>query len=178
MIASRLVPPVSDDSDEARSLLHALRAEVRAFVVAQRREGRIPPRVDSWLTGWDEEFTFGGEDLDLSARVGRRHPVVYLPRAEITHYGRVSTRQHIGYASSNMAAGFVRYLRKSGCSRKGMLAYKLLVTLDVPVQFVGKGIQYLCRRLRGRKSKADKSLLAMRGFGHFLLKGWWPFWRA
>jgi hypothetical protein len=57
MIASRLVPPVSDDSDDARSLLHALRAEVRAFVVAQRREGRIPPRVDSWLTGWDEEFT-------------------------------------------------------------------------------------------------------------------------
>jgi N-acetylglucosaminyl-diphospho-decaprenol L-rhamnosyltransferase len=128
--------------------------------------------------GWDEAFTFGGEDLDLSARVGRRHPVVYLPRAEITHYGRVSTRQHIGYASSNMAAGFVRYLRKSGCSRKGMLAYKLLVTLDTPVQFVGKGVQYVCRRLRGRKEKAAKSLLAMRGFGHFLLKGWLPFWRA
>ena len=32
--------------------------------------------------------------------------------------------------------------------------------------------------LSWRRGKAEKSLLAMRGFGHFLLKGWWPFWRA
>jgi alkylation response protein AidB-like acyl-CoA dehydrogenase len=74
MIASRLVPPVSDDSDEARSLLHALRAEVRAFVVAQRREGRIPPRVDSWLTGWDEEFTHA---LAAMGWLGMTVPVEY-----------------------------------------------------------------------------------------------------
>jgi GT2 family glycosyltransferase len=127
--------------------------------------------------GWDEEFTFGGEDLDLSVRVNREARVVYLPEAEITHYGRVSTRQHIGYASSQMMIGFARYLRKTGCSRLALGLYKLVVTLDAPVQIVGKGLQYLWRRLRGRKD-AEKSRLALHGFAHFLLKGLVPFWRA
>jgi GT2 family glycosyltransferase len=127
---------------------------------------------------WDENFTFGGEDLDLSFRVSRRYPVVYLPSVEITHYGRVSTRQHIGYVSSHMTVGFASYLRKSGCSSAGLFLYKLFVTLDAPVQFVGKALQYLWRRARGRKEKAYKSLLAMKGFGHFLRSGLVEFWRA
>jgi GT2 family glycosyltransferase len=127
---------------------------------------------------WDEDYTFGGEDLDLSTRVGREYPVVYFPQAEITHYGRVSTRQHIGYAYSNMTAGFARYLRRSGCSRGALLTYKLMVTLDAPIQLVSKGLQYLWRRLRGRRGKAEKSLLALRGVGHFLGKGLVPFWKA
>ncbi len=127
--------------------------------------------------GWDEDFAFGGEDLDLSVRVNRVARVVYLPEAEITHYGRVSTRQHIGFASTQMMIGFARYLRKTGCSRPALALYKLVVTLDAPVQIVGKGLQYLWRRLRGHKDAA-KSLLAVRGFTHFLLKGLVPFWRA
>jgi GT2 family glycosyltransferase len=128
--------------------------------------------------GWDEEFAFGGEDMDLSVRVGREARVVFHPEAEITHYGRMSTRQHIGYASSQMTIGFARYLRKTGCSRAGLALYKLVVTLDAPVQFVAKGLQYLWRRLRGRHKDAEKSRLALKGFGHFLLRGLIPFWRA
>jgi N-acetylglucosaminyl-diphospho-decaprenol L-rhamnosyltransferase len=128
--------------------------------------------------GWDEDFVFGGEDLDLSVRVRRQGELVYLPEAEVTHYGRVSTRQHIGYASSQMMIGFARYLRKTGCPRALLALYKLVVTLDAPVQFVGKGLQYCWRRLRGRHTLARKSLLALRGFGHFLLRGLVPFWRA
>jgi GT2 family glycosyltransferase len=128
--------------------------------------------------GWDEDFTFGGEDLNQSARVGPHYQIVFHPAVEITDYGRVSTRQHIGYASSNMAVGFLRYLRKRGYSWPALLAYKLVVTLDAPVQFVGKGLQYLWRRGRSRRTKAEKSLLALRGLGHFLVKGWIPFRRA
>jgi hypothetical protein len=116
--------------------------------------------------------------LDLSLRVGRNRPVVYHPSVEITHYGRVSTRQHIGYASSQMAVGFVRYLRKSGCPGWGLLAYKLVVSLDAPAQLLVKGVQYLWRRARGQRDKADKSLLAFRGFWHFLTRGLVAFWRA
>lgn len=128
--------------------------------------------------GWDEDFTFGGEDLDLSTRVGRHYRIVYHPGAEITHFGRVSTRQHIGFASSHMAIGFLRYLRKSGYSWPVLTLYKLIVTLDAPLQVVGKGSQYLWRRLRGRRSKAEKTLLAMRGQLYFLVHGLVPFWRA
>jgi hypothetical protein len=110
--------------------------------------------------------------------VGQQAEVVYLPQVELTHFGRVSTRQHIGFASTNMAIGFARYLRKSGCSRLALVAYKLLVTLDAPLLFAAKGLEYLGRRLAGRRGKAEKSLLALRGVGHFLVKGLLPFWRV
>ncbi|HKI31327.1 MAG TPA: glycosyltransferase family 2 protein [Gemmataceae bacterium] len=138
----------------------------------------LPREVFSTCGAWDEDFAFGGEDIELSARVSRHYDIVYLPSVEITHYGRVSTRQHIGFASTNMAIGFARYLRKSGCSPAGLTLYKLMVTLDAPLQMADKAFQYLWRRLRGRKDKADKSLLALRGLGHFFLKGLVPFWRA
>jgi hypothetical protein len=138
----------------------------------------LPREVFFACGGWDEEFVFGGEDLDLSARVGRRHQVIYHPAVEITHYGRVSTRQHIGYVSSNMAIGFLRYLRKSGYSRPTLLLYKVVVTLDAPVQLVGKSLQFIWRWARGRRTKAEKTLLALRGLGHFLVKGLVPFWQA
>jgi N-acetylglucosaminyl-diphospho-decaprenol L-rhamnosyltransferase len=128
--------------------------------------------------GWDEDFTFGGEDLDLSTRVSRHYQIVYHPGVEITHFGRVSTRQHIGFASSHMAIGFLRYLRKCGYSWPVLTLYKLIVTLDAPLQVIGKGAQYLWRRLRGRRAKAEKTLLAMRGQLYFLAHGLVPFWRA
>lgn len=138
----------------------------------------IPRSVFLASGGWDEDFTFGGEDIDLSARIGRRHRLLYHPAVEITHFGRVSTREHIGFASANMMVGFLRYLRKSGCSRRELVLYKLVVTLDAPVQMLEKGCQYLWRRLRGRRAKAAKSLLACRGLAHFLVRGLLPFWRA
>jgi hypothetical protein len=138
----------------------------------------LPRGVFEQCGGWDEGFAFGGEDLDLSARVGQRHLIFYHPSIEITHYGRASSRQHIGYVSSNMAIGFLRYLRKCGYSDIKVWAYKVVVTLDAPIQFVGKAIQYAWRRLCGRQDKAQKSLLALRGFGHFLAKGLIDFWKT
>jgi GT2 family glycosyltransferase len=138
----------------------------------------VPRRIFVECGGWDEEFTFGGEDLELSARIGRHHQVVYHPEVEITHYGRVSTRQHIGYCSSNMAIGFLRYLRKSGCSWPGLFVYKLVITIDTPLQILSKGTQYFWRQTTGKPAKATKSLLAMRGATHFLFHGLIPFWRT
>jgi GT2 family glycosyltransferase len=128
--------------------------------------------------GWDEDFVFGGEDLDLSTRVQRRYPVVYLPEVEIVHHGRMSTRQQIGFASTQTAIGYVRYLRKSGYSWPALLGYKLAVTLDAPLQMLAKVAQYALRHLRGRPRQAEKSRLASAGLGHFLTRGLIPFWRA
>src|SRR5262249_7298551 len=114
----------------------------------------------------------------LSSRVNRRARLVYYPEVEITHYGRSSTRQHIGYVSTNMAVGVVRYLRKCGYSRAALWLYKTAVTLDAPLHWVCKGVQDLWRRATGRSEKARKSLLVLHGLGHFLAKGLLPFWRA
>jgi len=138
----------------------------------------LPRQVFFTCGAWDEDFTFGGEDLELSLRVGRHYDIVYLPAVEITHYGRASTRQHVGFACINTLIGFTCYLRKTGCSPAGVALYKLMMTLDAPLQIADKGVQYLCRLVRGRPDKARKSLLVVRGLGYFLLKGLGPFWRA
>jgi GT2 family glycosyltransferase len=138
----------------------------------------IPRYVFVAAGGWDEEFVFGGEDAELSSRIGRRHQLVYHPAVEITHFGRVSTRRHIGFATVQMMIGFARYLRKCGYSRPAILLFKAMITLDTPFQFFGKGFQYLWRRLTGQTARAEKSLLAMRGAGRFLTSGLIAFWRA
>jgi GT2 family glycosyltransferase/SAM-dependent methyltransferase len=138
----------------------------------------IPRTVFVEAGGWDEEFVFGGEDAELSIRIGRTRPLIYHPAVEITHFGRVSTRQHIGFATSQMMIGFARYLRKSGYSSPSLVLFKTVVTLDAPVSFLGKGIQYLWRRTTGQSVKAEKSLLAMRGAGRFIVSGLIPFWKT
>jgi GT2 family glycosyltransferase len=127
---------------------------------------------------WDEDFLFGGEDLDLSTRVGRQHPVVFLANAEILHYGRVSSRLNVSFTTPSVAVGYVQYFRKSGSARTALWLYKALVTADAPIQLLGKAMQFLWRRLRGRPEKAAKSWLAVRGAWHFFGSGLVRFWRA
>jgi GT2 family glycosyltransferase len=126
---------------------------------------------------WDEDYTFGGEDIDLCDRVGQHHPVIYHPGIVITHFGRVSSRQHIGYAYSKTVVGVTRYLRKRGCSPYGLFVYKLALTLDAPVQWLGHALRYGWRRMCGQSARAAKSRLALRGLGHFLTRELAALWR-
>jgi GT2 family glycosyltransferase len=126
--------------------------------------------------GWDESYTFGGEDIDLCARIGRTHSVVYYPDAEVIHYGRVSSRRRIGFAHTQTMIGIARYLRKSGTPPVVMLLYKLAMTLDAPVHWFRHLVQYGWRTLRGKRSAARRSWLVARAVGHFLRRGLWEFW--
>jgi GT2 family glycosyltransferase len=127
---------------------------------------------------WDEDFSFGGEDLELAARIGQRFAVHFVPDLDITHHGRVSSRLNVGFSTENVAIGYVQYLRKTGSAGRSLFLYKVIVTLDAPVQLVATATQYLNRRLGGRKARATKSLLAARGLMHFLRHSLLRFWRA
>jgi hypothetical protein len=127
---------------------------------------------------WDERYRFGGEDLDLSTQVGRRSQVVYFSRVEVLHHGRVASRANVGFSQPNVAVGYVHYFRKAGVGRLPLLAYKLLVTVDTPVQLAAKGVQGCWRRLCGRPEKAAKSWLAARGVWGFAVRELGQFWRA
>ena len=135
-------------------------------------------KVFAELGPWDEGYTFGGEDIDLCTRIGSKYTVVYHPDVEITHYGRAGSRKHIGFAHTNTVVGITRYLRKSGSSRAAMLAYKLVMTCDAPLQWVGHAVQYGWRRLCGQPERAAKSLVVLRGVQHFLCHGLVRFWRV
>jgi N-acetylglucosaminyl-diphospho-decaprenol L-rhamnosyltransferase len=128
--------------------------------------------------GWNEEYVFGGEDIDLCARVGQQRPLVYLPQVEIVHYGRMSTRLNAAYSLPNTAVGYVRSLRQSGAGRWALWAYKLVVTVDAPVHLTVKLAQSCWRWLGGRSRSAQKSLLSGLGSWYFLRKGLISFWRA
>ncbi|MBX9625952.1 MAG: glycosyltransferase family 2 protein [Gemmataceae bacterium] len=127
---------------------------------------------------WDEQYRFGGEDIDLSTQVGRRRPLVYHGDVEVVHYGRVSSRKNIGFAAPNVAVGYVRYFRKAGAAPPALVVYKALVTLDAPVQMAAKVVQGVVRRLRGRPDRAAKSWLAARGLWHFMTRELVRFWKA
>ena len=138
----------------------------------------LPREVFEASGRWDERYRFGGEDLDLSTQVGRRRRLVYAGNVEVVHHGRVSSRSNIGFAAPNVAIGYVHYFRKAGVSPAALRVYKLLVTLDAPVQCGGKLLQGCWRRLTGRPAKARKSWLAARGLWHFLRRELVRFWRA
>jgi N-acetylglucosaminyl-diphospho-decaprenol L-rhamnosyltransferase len=127
---------------------------------------------------WDESYTFGGEDIDLCDRIGRHYDVVYHPSVQVTHFGRASSRRHIGYAHVHTVAGITRFLRRQGTPGAAIVAYKMAVTLDAPVQWLLHGGQFLWRSLIGRHAKAAKSRLVMLALGHFLRHGLVTFWRA
>jgi hypothetical protein len=106
-------------------------------------------------------------------------PIVHVPGVEVTHYGRVSSRQNVTFAAPNLMIGYVRYFRKSGVSRLPLLVYKLVFTIDAPVQLLGKAVQYAWRRLTGADAdKAEKSRLALCGGWRFLTRELGRFWRA
>jgi GT2 family glycosyltransferase len=135
-------------------------------------------KVFNELGPWDEGYTFGGEDIDLCSRISKKYQVVYYPDVEITHHGRASSRQHIGFAHTNTVIGITRYLRKSGSSWPALLAYKLVITCDAPLQWLGHAVQYGWRRVRGQRERATKTLVVLRGVNHFLMCGLSAFWRA
>jgi N-acetylglucosaminyl-diphospho-decaprenol L-rhamnosyltransferase len=130
------------------------------------------------LGGWDEGFTFGGEDLDLCWRARRLGLVMHDPRVTIVHVGSASTKDNIGFASPNILAGFARYFRKAGATPRELLVYKLAVTIDAPVQIVVKSLRMIWRRLWGRRRAAAKSWNDVRGAAAFLRRGLGALWKA
>jgi N-acetylglucosaminyl-diphospho-decaprenol L-rhamnosyltransferase len=182
------------------SMLHRLaclrwtglfRASYQRFRCRALMEGREPRPVDVLMGAalfmsrrvfddcgpWDEDYLFGGEDLDLCTQVARRYHVVYHPDIEITHFGRVSSRQHIGYAFSQTVIGHTRYLRKSGCPAWGLLFYKLAFTVDAPLRWLVLTVQYILRRLRRQPIRAAKDWLVLRGLSHFMAHDLPAFWK-
>jgi GT2 family glycosyltransferase len=127
---------------------------------------------------WDEGYSFGVEDIDLSTQVHRRGALMYVAHVEIIHVGRAAGRSNIRFAAPNVAIGYVHYFRKAGASRAALIAYKALVTLDAPIHLGLKLLEAACRFATRRPLKANKSLLAVRGLWAFLRHELVRFWKA
>jgi hypothetical protein len=103
---------------------------------------------------------------------------VFLSEVEVTHFGRVSSRENVSFADAHLPAGHVRLLRNAGTSRTVLWLYKLIINCDAPLTCAMKWAQYAGRMLCGRPAKAARSRLAARGAWAFLSRGLVRFWRA
>ena len=138
----------------------------------------MPRRVYRSVGRWSEAYTFGGEDIDLCARVGRLYGIVYHPEVEVAHLGRLSSRQHTGYAHTHTLIGIAKSLREAGSSWAARAFYKVAWTLDLPLSGTLLVGRYLLARLRGHRKQAERARLELVGMRHFLRRGLWAFWRA
>ena len=138
----------------------------------------IPRNLFEAVGHWDEKFTFGVEDVELSTRISKTHELVYLPDVEIIHHGRLSSRENIVFSAPNLLIGYILFFRMQGTPRILILVYKIAVTLDIPFQLVAKSFQYLLRLVRGQKEKARKSRLAVKGMWRFATRDLFRFWRS
>jgi GT2 family glycosyltransferase len=139
----------------------------------------MPRRVWLAIGGWSERYTFGGEDIDLCLRVAARQlAVIHDPTTEIIHLGRVASRQRPDFVLGKTLVGITRSLRIGGSPNWAIAAYKLAVTLDVPLRFTVLGLQWMLAKLRGRSHSARRAWLDLVGLRRFVWDDLGAFWRA
>jgi GT2 family glycosyltransferase len=138
----------------------------------------LPRRAFFNAGGWDEDFAFGGEDFDLSVRVGKRFDLVYLPEVTVTHHCRVSTRANVGYSAPRVAIGFLRFLRKSGSPPWSVFLYKLAMSIDAPLLLFCRLFELAWRSGTGQRRKARQTLQRIKESWYFLTRGFVEFWRV
>lgn len=153
-------------------------AQARPVEVLMGAALLMPRRLFRQLGGWDEGYTFGGEDIDLCARVSRTHEIVYYPSVEVLHLGRVSSRQHTGYATAHTLVGITRSLRATGTSSLILTIYKLAFMLDLPLRTLLLLGQWLGNTWQGRQHPAARARQELVGLAYFVRYALAAFWRA
>ncbi|MGA8327898.1 MAG: acyl-CoA dehydrogenase family protein [Mycobacterium sp.] len=101
MAELRLVPRSSFDLDP--EVEATLRAEVRDFVAAECAAGRIGRTVDSWLTGWDEDFS---KALASRGWLGMTVPEEYGGQG-LSHLERLVVTEELLAAGAPVAAHWI-----------------------------------------------------------------------
>ena len=96
---TRLVPPPVALGAESETL----RRDVRAFLAAERAAGGFVPQVDSWIAGWDEEFS---RKLGARGWLGMTIPQEYGGHGR-THLDRYVVTEELLAAGAPVAAHWV-----------------------------------------------------------------------
>jgi len=138
----------------------------------------LPRSVFEAAGRWDERYRFGVEDIDLATQIGRTREVIFAGDVEVIHHGRVSSRANVRFVAPNVATGYVQFFRKMGVGAWPLFWYKLAVTLDAPVQLVGKLLEAAGRWGTGQRQNAGRSWAAARGVWAFLRHELARFWQA
>ncbi|HEV3386855.1 MAG TPA: glycosyltransferase family 2 protein [Gemmata sp.] len=151
---------------------------VRSVEVLMGSAVFLPREAFEAAGGWDERYRFGVEDIDLATQIGLTRDVIFAGDVEVIHHGRVSSRANVPFVAPNVATGYVQFFRKTGVGDWPLFWYKLAVTLDAPVQLIGKLMEAAARWSTGQRMNARRSWAAVRGVWAFLRHELVRFWSA
>jgi len=88
------------------------------------------------IGGLDENLFFYNEDVDLCHQLRRRkHPIIYLPDAEVIHFGGLSTKTRKAGAIVDGYRGGL-YLSKKSYPLPVHYLYRLILFLDILPKFL------------------------------------------
>jgi hypothetical protein len=129
------------------------------------------------INGFDEGFSFGVEDVDLSRRLHEFGEIHYLAEAQIDHLGRVTSRANRPFVYRSYECGWARYLAKHH-GHSAALLYKVLVTIDMSPRLLILAIQSAIHSLTGKREKAQRSRDLFNAALSFALTGLPAFWMS
>ncbi len=98
-MTARLVPPLVTLDSGSEELRH----EIRAFLASERAAGGFLPRVDSWISGWDEDFS---RKLGARGWLGMTIPKQYGGHGR-SHLDRYVVTEELLAAGAPVAAHWV-----------------------------------------------------------------------
>lgn len=127
--------------------------------------------------GWDERFTFGGEDIDLGLRLRQHGALIYDADAAIVHHGGAATRTTPGYPYRGMQCSRAVYLRLRGSPAISRI-YKLLYTLDTPVRMATSCAVIAIATVLGKTRRRRAHWMHLKADADFLLRGLPAFLRS
>ena len=127
--------------------------------------------------GFDEEYEFGVEDVDLCIRLGELGTLFYLPAAEVEHLGRISSHANRTRVNRAYLCGWARYFGKHH-GRGTALLYKLAITLDLPARFIVLWIEWIAQKIAGRTERAKLTSERLRAARSFAFTGLPRFWAS
>ena len=128
------------------------------------------------LGGWDERFFMFFEDVDLCHRIRRAgYRTVFLPDAEVVHYGGRSARQAPGREMMVLRSMFAYFDKHAERGRTFLFrcvfkpAYLVTVLLRLPVE----SLAALGQLLAGRRNRARRRLRVVRRILRFCTRDVW-----
>ena len=76
-----------------------------------------------------------------------------VPGVEVIHFGRVSSRQNLDLRGPEPDDRLRPLSTEERRVATALWVYKIVFTVDAPVQLLGKAVQYLWRRLAGAETR-------------------------
>jgi GT2 family glycosyltransferase len=129
------------------------------------------------IGGWDEQFEFHMDDVDLALRLGRLGKLYYLAEAKVIHYGGIATQLDVRYAYRCTECSCIHYIRKHHGPWAARI-YKVLITLDMPLRVLVLTLTWIVKRLFSDRERAARNYRKLVAATQFLLL-WMPrYWRC